>query len=62
MVEGGRLCAVIDYGTSGVGDPSCDVVIAWTLFKEESRDTFRAALRLDDATWAQGRGWALWKA
>ena len=28
----GRLHAVIDFGTSGVGDPACDLVIAWTLF------------------------------
>ncbi len=27
----------------------------------ESRDAFRAALRPDDATWARGRGWTLWK-
>jgi aminoglycoside phosphotransferase (APT) family kinase protein len=61
LVEEGRLSAVIDFGTSGVGDPSCDLAIAWTLFGEESRHAFRAALRLDDATWARGRGWALWK-
>ncbi len=62
LVEGGRLSAVIDFGTSGVGDPSCDLAIAWTFFDEESRDAFRAALRPDDATWKRGRGWALWKA
>jgi aminoglycoside phosphotransferase (APT) family kinase protein len=56
------LSAVIDFGTSGVGDPSCDLAIAWTLFGGESRDAFREALRLDDATWARGRGWTLWKA
>jgi aminoglycoside phosphotransferase (APT) family kinase protein len=61
LVEGGRLNAVIDFGTSGVGDPSCDLAIAWTLFGGESRDAFRADLGLDDATWARGRGWALWK-
>lgn len=60
--KGGRLCAVIDFGTSGVGDPSCDLAIAWTLFGGESRDAFRAALGLDEATWARGRGWTLWKA
>ena len=62
LVEDGRLSAVIDFGTSGVGDPACDLVIAWTLFRGESRYAFRAALGLDDATWARGRGWALWKA
>lgn len=61
LVKNGRLSAVIDFGTSGVGDPSCDLAISWTLFGEEIRDAFRAALGLDDATWARGRGWALWK-
>jgi aminoglycoside phosphotransferase (APT) family kinase protein len=61
LIKGGRLSAVIDFGTSGVGDPSCDLAIAWTLFGGESREAFRAALRLDDATWARGRGWTLWK-
>jgi hypothetical protein len=45
-----------------VGDPACDVTIAWTLLSGESRRAFRAALALDDATWVRGRGWALWKA
>ncbi|UVS81341.1 aminoglycoside phosphotransferase family protein [Actinokineospora sp. UTMC 2448] len=62
LVRDGRLSAVIDFGTSGVGDPACDVVIAWTLLTGGSRDAFRRALDVDAATWARGRGWALWKA
>ncbi|MFE1357805.1 aminoglycoside phosphotransferase family protein [Streptomyces harbinensis] len=63
LVDGdGRLSAVIDFGCTGVGDPACDAVIAWTLFTGESRRVFRAALGVDDATWARARGWALWKA
>jgi aminoglycoside phosphotransferase (APT) family kinase protein len=62
LVQRGRLCAVIDFGTSGVGDPACDLSIAWTLLERESRDVFRAAPPLDSATWARGRGWTLWKA
>lgn len=62
LVEDGRLSAVIDFGTSGVGDLSCDLAIAWTFFEEESREAFRARIAVDDATWARGRGWALWKA
>jgi aminoglycoside phosphotransferase (APT) family kinase protein len=62
LVRDGRLAAVIDFGTSGVGDPSCDVVVAWTLLSGDSRDALRAALSADAATWARGRGWALWKA
>jgi aminoglycoside phosphotransferase (APT) family kinase protein len=62
LVVGGQLSAVIDFGCCGVGDPACDVVIAWTLFAGESRERFRATLQVDDDTWARGRGWALWKA
>jgi aminoglycoside phosphotransferase (APT) family kinase protein len=62
LVDGGKLTAVIDFGTSGVGDPACDLVIAWTMFSGESRRAFREAVALDEATWARARGWALWKA
>ena len=62
LVNEGRLSAVIDFGCSAVGDPACDLVIAWTLLSGESREAFRAAVRVDEAAWARGRGWALWKA
>ncbi|MGC5019171.1 aminoglycoside phosphotransferase family protein [Micromonospora sp. DT47] len=62
LVRDGRLAAVIDFGTCGVGDPACDLTVAWTLLRGESREVFRAALALDPATWDRGRGWALWKA
>jgi len=38
------------------------MAIAWTLFSGGSREAFRSALPVDAATWARGRGWALWKA
>jgi aminoglycoside phosphotransferase (APT) family kinase protein len=62
LVRDRRLAAVIDFGCSGVGDPACDVVIAWTLLSEASRDAFRSSLGVDPGTWSRGRGWALWKA
>lgn len=46
----------------GIGDPACDLTIAWTLFKNKSREIFRDAMKLDFDTWARARGWALWKA
>ncbi|GGZ28963.1 aminoglycoside phosphotransferase family protein [Streptomyces poonensis] len=55
----GRLSAVIDFGELGVGDPACDLVIAYTLMSAGSRAAFRDALGVDDATWLRGRGWAL---
>jgi aminoglycoside phosphotransferase (APT) family kinase protein len=62
LVVDGRLAAVIDFGCMGVGDPACDLTIAWTLFLEDSREAFRAGVPLDAAAWARARGWALWKA
>ena len=62
LVRDGRLAAVIDFGTCGIGDPACDIVIAWTLLAGESRAAFRSALVVDDEMWARARGWALWKA
>ena len=62
LVRNGVLSAVIDFGSSAVGDPACDLYIAWTFLEGESREAFRAALPLDEATWARGRGWTLWKA
>ncbi|WP_314505182.1 aminoglycoside phosphotransferase family protein [uncultured Microbacterium sp.] len=62
LVRGGRLAAVIDFGTSGVGDPACDLAIAWTMFDEPARVAFRDALGWSEDVWARGRAWALWKA
>jgi aminoglycoside phosphotransferase (APT) family kinase protein len=62
LVEDGRLSAVLDFGCSCVGDPACDLAIAWTYFEGDAREAFRAALPLDPGTWARGRGWTLWKA
>lgn len=55
----GRLSAVIDFGGLGIGDPACDLMIAFTLMSPISRAAFRTTLDLDDATWTRGRGWAL---
>jgi aminoglycoside phosphotransferase (APT) family kinase protein len=62
LVRDGGLAAVIDFGTCGVGDPACDVAIAWMFLSGASREAFRAKLDIDPGTWARGRGWALWKA
>jgi aminoglycoside phosphotransferase (APT) family kinase protein len=59
LVEEGRLSAVIDWGGLGVGDPACDLMVAWKTLSAGTRDTFRAALSVDESTWARARGWAL---
>ena len=59
LAEAGRLSAVIDFGSIGLGDPARELMAAWTLFSGESRDVFRRALSVDDPTWARGRAWTL---
>jgi aminoglycoside phosphotransferase (APT) family kinase protein len=59
LVEQGRLCAVLDFGCLGVGDPACDVMAAWKLLSTKAREVFRAEFSIDESTWRRSRGWAL---
>ncbi len=59
LIEHGKLCAIIDFGILGIGDPACDLIIAWNLLPAHMREAFRIGLDVDDATWQRGRGWAL---
>ncbi|GGX34299.1 phosphotransferase [Streptomyces lomondensis] len=59
LVTGGRLSAVIDFGTVGVGDPAVDLISAWCVLPAEVRGVFREAVGAGEAEWARGRGWAL---
>jgi aminoglycoside phosphotransferase (APT) family kinase protein len=62
LLAEGRLVAVIDFGCCAVGDPACDLTIAWTLLDAAGAAAFRRGVDLDDGTWDRARGWALWKA
>jgi aminoglycoside phosphotransferase (APT) family kinase protein len=62
LMRSERLVAVIDFGNLGVGDPACDLAIAWSWFDDDAHAAFRSALPLDEETWLRGRAWALWKA
>lgn len=62
LVNGGRLCAVIDFGGAGTGDPAADVIAAWSVFGHAGRGTFRGTLDIDDGTWHRARGYALHQA
>ncbi len=59
LIRDGRVRGVIDFSGLGVGDPACDLMIAWALFEGESREVFRRTLGVDDAQWLRGRGMAL---
>jgi aminoglycoside phosphotransferase (APT) family kinase protein len=59
LIRDGRIRGVIDWGSMGVGDPACDVMVAWKLHSPAARDAFRKALPTDGATWERARGWAV---
>ncbi len=62
LLQNGRLCAVIDFGEAGIGDPAADVVPAWSVFNKAGREAFRQALDVDDNTWRRACGYALHQA
>ncbi len=62
LMGGGRLSAVIDFGGAAVGDPACDLVIAWTYLSGKAREIFISEMDMDADTWLRARAWALWKA
>lgn len=59
LAKDGRIRAVIDFGSLAVGDPACDVMVAWKMLSAATRSFFRSALDVDEATWTRARGWAL---
>lgn len=62
LAESGALVGVIDFGCAAVGDPACDLALAWSAMGRRARHAFRSALNLDDGAWVRARAWALWKA
>jgi len=62
LMDSGKLSAVIDFGGAAVGDPACDLVIAWTYLSDKAREIFISEMDMDQDTWLRARAWALWKA
>ncbi|HET7328205.1 MAG TPA: aminoglycoside phosphotransferase family protein [Nocardioidaceae bacterium] len=59
LVRDGRLAAVLDFGGLAVGDPTIDLIAAWEVLDAGSREVFREAVTVDEASWLRGRAWAL---
>ena len=57
-----KLTGIIDFGCAAIGDPACDLVIAWNYFSHDARAIFLAETALDEKTVLRARAWALWKA
>jgi aminoglycoside phosphotransferase (APT) family kinase protein len=62
LCQDGRLCGVVDFGNMGVGDPAVDLIPAWSVLSEDSRQLFRSGLKHDAGTWLRARGMALHQA
>ena len=56
IVKDGKLNGIIDFGCIAIGDPACDLVIAWTFFKNQARDFFIDNLCLNKETWQRACG------
>lgn len=61
LIQDKKLSAVIDFGGMCLGDPACDLVIAWTFLHGRARDIFIKNMNLDEDTWLRAKAWALWK-
>ena len=63
LVEGGALAGVIDFGCAAIGDPACDLALAWSSMGRRARHVFRSTLNLTAGAWAEraaglsGRHW-----
>jgi aminoglycoside phosphotransferase (APT) family kinase protein len=62
LLQAGKLSAIIDFGGVALGDPACDLVIAWTFLQGKARKIFVHEMALDEDTWLRAKAWALWKA
>jgi len=58
LAQNKKITAIVDFGSSGVGDPASDLMVSWTLLTTDTRKVFRSIVEPDDATWDRGRAWA----
>lgn len=59
LVQGDRVCGVLDAGGFGPADPALDLVSVWHMFDRERRDLVRARVGSTDDEWLRGAAWAL---
>ncbi len=62
LIDHGRLSGLIDFSGAGIGDPAYDVGAAWRVLAPAARESFLAALHVDDATAARAKGWIVLQA
>jgi aminoglycoside phosphotransferase (APT) family kinase protein len=62
LVKDSRVAAVIDFGSSGKGDPAFDLIAAWAVWGPQGRRAFQAQLNPDEETWQRAKAYALYQA
>lgn len=62
IIDNKRLKAIIDWSGMVVGDPACDLAIAWTVIPKKLRSVFITSINLEEDIWLRAKGWTLWKA
>lgn len=62
LLSSGRLAAVIDFGSAGIGDSAFDLIPAWSVFSSKARGVFLNSVNADKDTVCRARGYALHQA
>ena len=62
LLDGDRLCGLLDGGGFRPADPSLDLVAAWHLLDVDARTVLRDGLRCSDLEWRRGAAWAFQQA
>lgn len=58
LVKNHEISAILDFGLAGIGDPTCDLMAAWTILDKSSRPIFKELVDADEQTWLRAKGWA----
>ena len=60
VVRDGQIAGVIDFGLMALGDPACDLALAWSFLPARYRDLFLHAAEASEAMQLRGKGWGLY--
>jgi aminoglycoside phosphotransferase (APT) family kinase protein len=60
VVRNGQVTGIIDFDLSALGDPACDLALAWSYLSADTREFFFDAAEADRGTIRRGKGWALY--
>ena len=63
LLKNGKIHAIIDFGTMGIGDCSCDLMIVWFYMNRDQMNYMKTNLVdvIDEDMWMESISWAIWK-